>query len=150
MGWMMRSSKNPPEDDRSVQSLKVSLEIIANLIYLSRRTETHCAQQHVYLDRATKVMTEIANRPRLIGKIIEVVPLSEVTEPVSCEEKTRLVKEYDDATLAFSDAVQELRRKIGTSPKAEYERLERISSKARVKSEQTRLALEQHIASHHC
>lgn len=37
----------------------------------------------------------------------------------------------------------ELRRKIGTS---EYERLERNSNEARVKSEQTGLALEQHIA----
>jgi hypothetical protein len=80
----------------------------------------------------------------------QIVPLSEVPMPMSCEEKARLVKEYDDATLAFSDAVQELRRKIGTSPKAEYERIERISSKARVKSEQTRLALEQHIAAHGC
>jgi hypothetical protein len=80
----------------------------------------------------------------------QIVPLSEVPMPMSCEEKARLVKEYDDATLAFSDAVQELRRRIGTSPKAEYERLERISSQARVKSEQTRLALEQHIATHRC
>jgi hypothetical protein len=88
-----------------------------------------------------------------MGKIMtrfQIVPLSEVPKPMSCEEKARLVKEYDDATLAFSDAVQELHRKIGTSPKAQYERLERISSKARVKSEQTRLALEQHIAAHRC
>jgi hypothetical protein len=146
----MRSSKNPPEDDRSVQSLKVSLEIIANLIYLSRRTETHCAQQHLYLDRATKVMSEIANRPRFIGKIIQVVPLSEVTKPMGCEEKARLVEEYSAATSAFSEAVKELRRKIGTSPREEYTRLERISSQARVKAEQARLALEQHISSHRC
>jgi hypothetical protein len=69
---------------------------------------------------------------------------------MNCEEKARLAREYDDATLAFSNAVQELRRKIGTSPKDEYERLERISSEARVKSEQTRLALEQHIGAHRC
>ena len=49
---------------------------------------------------------------------------------MSCEEKARLLRQYDDATLAFSNAVQELRRKIGTSPKAEYERLERISNEA--------------------
>jgi hypothetical protein len=82
--------------------------------------------------------------------MFQVVPLSEVPRLMSCEGKARLVKKYDDATLAFSDAVQELRRKIGTSPKAEYERLERISSAARVKSEQARLALEQHIATHRC
>jgi hypothetical protein len=47
--------------------------------------------------------------------MFEIVPLSEVPMPLSCEEKAR--QEYDDATRAFSDAVQELRRKIGTSPK---------------------------------
>jgi hypothetical protein len=69
---------------------------------------------------------------------------------MTCDEKARLVRQYDDATLAFSNAVQELRRRIGTSVKDEYERLERISNEARVKSEQTRLALEQHIATHRC
>jgi hypothetical protein len=86
----------------------------------------------------------------------QIVPLSEVPtdsssgSPMSCEEKARLARDYDDATQAFSNAVQELRRKIGTSPKDEYQRLERISNEARVKSEQTRLALEQHIATHCC
>jgi hypothetical protein len=69
---------------------------------------------------------------------------------VKCEEKTRLAMEYKAATFSFSEAVKELHRKIGTSPKEEYERLERISNEARVKSEQTRLALEQHIAAHRC
>jgi hypothetical protein len=67
-----------------------------------------------------------------------------------CEEKARLVMEYDAATTAFCEAVTELHRKIGTSPKEEYKRLERISTEARVKSEQARLALEQHISTHRC
>jgi hypothetical protein len=67
-----------------------------------------------------------------------------------CEEKARLVDEYSAATSAFSKAVQELRRRIGTSPKEEYKRLEETSNAAHVKSEQARLALEQHIASHRC
>jgi hypothetical protein len=67
-----------------------------------------------------------------------------------CEGKARLLEEYSAATLTFSKAVQELRRKTGTSPKEEYKRLERISSEARVKSKQVRLALEQHIAAHGC
>jgi hypothetical protein len=58
--------------------------------------------------------------------------------------------EYEAATSSFSGAVKELRRKIGTSPKEEYKRLERISNEARVKSEQARLALEQHIVAHRC
>jgi hypothetical protein len=69
---------------------------------------------------------------------------------MSCEEKGRLLRQYDDAKLAFSDAVQEQRRKIGMAPRDEYQRLERISHEAKVKSEQTRLALEQHIAAHRC
>jgi hypothetical protein len=68
---------------------------------------------------------------------------------VSCEEKARLATEYDEAKSACSEAVKELRRKIGTSPKEEYKSLERISE-ARVKSEQARLALEQHISAHRC
>jgi hypothetical protein len=160
----MRSSETLALDGRSVEALKVSLEMIANLIYLSRRTETHCAQQHDYLDRAAKIMAEIARHPRLVGPLrlrrimssAEIVPLSEVPTdsvlgfPMTCDEKGHLLRQYDHATLAFSNAVQEMRRKIGTSPKDEYERLERIANEARVKSEQTRLALEQHIATHRC
>jgi hypothetical protein len=58
--------------------------------------------------------------------------------------------EYEAATSGFSGAVKELHRKIGTSPKEEYKRLERISNEARVKSEQARLALEQHVAAYRC
>jgi hypothetical protein len=69
---------------------------------------------------------------------------------VSCEDKNRLAREYEVATVAFSEAAKELDRKIGTSPKEEYMSLERISTEARMKSEQTRLTLEQHIAAHGC
>jgi hypothetical protein len=69
---------------------------------------------------------------------------------VSCEEKTRLATEYEAATSAFSEAVKDLHREIGTSPKEEYRRLERISTEARRKSERARLALEQHISAHRC
>ena len=79
----------------------------------------------------------------------QTVPLSEVPTDMNCEQKAQLAKEYDDATRAFSNAVQELHRKIGT-PKHEYQRLERISHEARVKSEQARLALEQHTSTHRC
>jgi ATP-dependent helicase YprA (DUF1998 family) len=69
---------------------------------------------------------------------------------VSCKEKNRLTKEYDDTTAKFSEAVRELRQKMGTSLKEEFDRLERAADEARVRSEQARLALEQHIAAHHC
>jgi hypothetical protein len=58
--------------------------------------------------------------------------------------------EYVAATSAFSEAVKELHRKIGTSPKEEYKRLAQTSNEARVKSEQARQALEQHIVAHGC
>ena len=41
----MDSPKPLAHDDSSIDSLKISLEIVANLIYLSRRAETHSALQ---------------------------------------------------------------------------------------------------------
>ena len=35
-----------------------------------------------------------------------IVPLSEVPTPMICDEKGRLLMQYDDATLAFSNAVR--------------------------------------------
>ncbi len=69
---------------------------------------------------------------------------------MSCKVKARLVEEYSAVTLAFSKAVQEQHGKVGTSPREESKRLETISSEARVKAAQAKLALEQHIASHGC
>ena len=69
---------------------------------------------------------------------------------MSCNEKVRLATIYEDATGRFSEAVKELRQKIGTTAKYEYERLDRAANEARVKSEQARLALEHHIATHRC
>lgn len=34
-----------------------------------------------------------------------------------CNKKTRLAQEYESATTQFSEAVRELRRQMGTSPK---------------------------------
>jgi hypothetical protein len=69
---------------------------------------------------------------------------------MSCEVKIRLTSEYETATTLFSEAVTELRRKIGISTRENYEQLGRRANEARVKSEQARLALEQHIAEHRC
>jgi hypothetical protein len=67
-----------------------------------------------------------------------------------CVEKLRLAREYQMAASAFSAAVKELQQKIGTSPREEYARLDRVANDARVKCEYARLALEQHIAAHGC
>ena len=69
---------------------------------------------------------------------------------MACEEKQRLGSEYELATKKFSKAVSELHQKIVTSSKAEYDRLARVADETRVKSEQARLALEQHVAAHRC
>jgi len=69
---------------------------------------------------------------------------------MDCEEKARLTFEYQEATEKFSKSVTELQEKMGTASKEEYERLQRATEEARVRSEQTRLGLEQHIAAHGC
>ena len=51
--------------DANVQPLRVSIELLANLIYLARRTETHSHQQHRYLDWAAKVLEELQHHPKL-------------------------------------------------------------------------------------
>jgi hypothetical protein len=69
---------------------------------------------------------------------------------ISCEEKERLAQEYGAITARFAEAVRQLQRNIGTSSRPEYERLQRVSDEARVSSEQARLALERHMATHEC
>jgi hypothetical protein len=69
---------------------------------------------------------------------------------MNCERKIKLTNNYQTATSLFSEAVVELRRKIGTSTKEDYDRLSRAANDARAKSERARLALEQHIAEHRC
>lgn len=69
---------------------------------------------------------------------------------MTCDEKTRLVSEYEMTVKKFSDSVSELQSKTGTSVKVEYDRLSRVSDELRLKSEQARLALEQHVALHGC
>jgi hypothetical protein len=69
---------------------------------------------------------------------------------MTCEEKGRLLTEYGAAAKRFSASVAEMQAKMGTSAKGEYDRLQRASDEARVRSEQARLALEQHVAAHQC
>ncbi len=69
---------------------------------------------------------------------------------MTCEEKARLASKYQATSQKYADAVAQLNKKMGTSAKTEYERLSGAADEARVKSEQARLALEQHIAAHNC
>lgn len=54
-------------------------------------------------------------------------------EEKDCGEKARLMAEYEELTANFLGAVQELHRKMGTSPKNVYERLDRAANEARFK-----------------
>jgi hypothetical protein len=64
---------------------------------------------------------------------------------VTCDEKSRLLSEYETTTKRFSEAVTELQRKMGTSRKGEYEQLSRVADDARARSERGRIALEQPV-----
>lgn len=67
-----------------------------------------------------------------------------------CAEKERLVAAYEADTNAFAATVTNLHERIGTSSKGDYFRLRQTVDEARLKSEQSRLALERHIESHQC
>jgi hypothetical protein len=69
---------------------------------------------------------------------------------MNCEEKERLLAAYRIATQSFAAAVADLHAKTGTSLLVEYQQLQRLTDEARLKSEQARLAFEQHVTSHRC
>jgi len=50
-----------------------------------------------------------------------------------CEEKRRMLETYQDATQAYADGVEKLRRQMGTMDKPEYDALYRITEELRVK-----------------
>jgi hypothetical protein len=67
-----------------------------------------------------------------------------------CEEKFRLLKEYDEAMHVFSAAVMELRIQAGTSSRERYEQLRHASDEARMKTEHARQKLNRHAETHGC
>lgn len=71
-------------------------------------------------------------------------------KPAECIEKERLMRSYQKAAAAYSDAVTLLQQKMGISPREEYDRMNRAADAARLNTEGARLALEQHRADHGC
>lgn len=67
-----------------------------------------------------------------------------------CEEKKRLMQEYQRTTEIYSAAVNDLAKKMGVVLKPEYERLSAATEKARHTSADARDRLERHIAQHGC
>jgi hypothetical protein len=45
--------------------LYVSIEMVANLVYLAKHSQDVLDQQQVYLDRASNLLVEIRNHPDL-------------------------------------------------------------------------------------
>jgi hypothetical protein len=68
----------------------------------------------------------------------------------NCEEKTSLLKAYQQAVEAYSSAVGKLARKIGVSPKVDFDDLNSRTELARYKSLDAKDRLERHIAEHGC
>ena len=48
-----------------VQPLQLNVELLANLIYLTRRTEIHSVKQNSYLDWAANVIEDLQYHPKL-------------------------------------------------------------------------------------
>ena len=67
-----------------------------------------------------------------------------------CEEKTRLLLEYQKATEMYSQKVAELAKNIGIIAQAEYKWLTKVSEACRHESADARDRLERHIAQHGC
>ena len=68
----------------------------------------------------------------------------------ACTEKKHLLEEYEAATTSYYQATEKLRRKMGTSPKSEYDRLFQATEDARAQSELARAKLLQHVREHRC
>ena len=75
--------------------------------------------------------------------------LSSAAAPI-CEEKRRLLVEYESAAQAYHQAMSELQTKIGVCPKPVYERVFQASEAARSESEAARTAFLKHVREHHC
>jgi hypothetical protein len=69
---------------------------------------------------------------------------------MNCDEKQRLLTEYQRESARFSEAVDTLNRMMPISSKEDYDRLKRAADEARIGSERARLTLEQHTAVHGC
>jgi hypothetical protein len=67
-----------------------------------------------------------------------------------CEEKSNLVSAYERSTRAYSDAVGNLQRIIGTSPKVDYEAQYRMTEALRLDAMKAQEALQEHVTMHGC
>lgn len=69
---------------------------------------------------------------------------------MSCEERRRLLAEYETATELLVAARDRLLHEVEVSPQEEYLQTKWSTDQARLAFEKARLALEKHTASHGC
>jgi hypothetical protein len=61
----MNSSDTPADGNEPSRPLYVSIEMVANLLYLARHSEEGPDQQRVYLDRSSSVLLAMRHHPDL-------------------------------------------------------------------------------------
>ena len=71
-------------------------------------------------------------------------------ERICCDEKVRLVLEWNTATEHYSDAVTNLNTKTGISAHQEYEQMKRIVEARRGVMERARFTFDKHVSDHGC
>jgi hypothetical protein len=72
-----------------------------------------------------------------------------MSEPI-CEEKMRLMEEYQHTTARYSAAVNRLAKRMGVVRSEYFDELIAVTYKARQASIEAREQLERHIAQHGC
>jgi RNase P subunit RPR2 len=72
------------------------------------------------------------------------------TGPGICEEKKTLLDSYEKAAQEHLAQLQDLRAKMATSSKVEYDRMRHSVEHTRLISEDTHIALQQHVREHGC
>jgi hypothetical protein len=68
----------------------------------------------------------------------------------SCEEKMRLLRDHLATKSDYGRAVRLLNEQSGTMKKPDYVTIRAYAEKAKESVEQTRLALDNHVAEHGC
>jgi hypothetical protein len=61
----MATADAPESGAAHRRPLYVSIEMVANLVYLARHSQDVLEQQRVYLERASNLLAEIRNHPDL-------------------------------------------------------------------------------------
>lgn len=71
-------------------------------------------------------------------------------ESATCPEKNRLLYKYDAVLAEYSRTVSFLYRRVGVLRKDAYTEISEFTDQARLRCEQARVALEEHIREHGC